>query len=70
MDFEKVVPPAMPLSPEEFERAYQDQLNNILRLFFTRLTVIANRNQDILAEYEARIIDLEARVTALEAFHP
>jgi hypothetical protein len=30
-------PPNLPLAPEEYERRYQDQLNNVLRLFFTRL---------------------------------
>lgn len=32
----KVVPPNLPLAPEEYERSYFDQLNNILRLYFTR----------------------------------
>lgn len=29
--------PNLPLSPEEFKRSYQDQLNNILRLYFNLL---------------------------------
>ena len=29
--------PALPLAPVEYNRAYQDQLNNILRLYFTQL---------------------------------
>jgi hypothetical protein len=29
--------PALPLSPEEFNRQYQDQLNNILRLYFNQI---------------------------------
>ena len=32
-----VSPPNLPLAPEEYERRYQDQLNNILRLFFAQL---------------------------------
>ena len=32
-----VRPPNLPLAPEEYERRYQDQLNNILRLFFAQL---------------------------------
>jgi hypothetical protein len=32
-----VSPPNLPLAPEEYERRYQDQLNNILRLFFNQL---------------------------------
>jgi hypothetical protein len=30
-------PPSLPLAPEEYERRYQDQLNNILRLYFNQL---------------------------------
>ncbi len=33
-----VTPPSLPLAPEEYERRYQDQLNNILRLFFNQLS--------------------------------
>lgn len=32
-----VRPPNLPLAPEEYQRFYQDQLNSILRLFFTQL---------------------------------
>jgi len=32
-----VSPPNLPLAPAQYERQYQDQLNNILRLFFARL---------------------------------
>jgi hypothetical protein len=32
-----VTPPNLPLAPEEYDRRYQDQLNNILRLFFSQL---------------------------------
>ncbi|MCH9835681.1 hypothetical protein K0U83_08445 [bacterium] len=31
-------PPSLPLAPEQYERRYQDQLNNILRLFFNQLS--------------------------------
>lgn len=33
-----VVPPSLPVAPNEYERRYQDQLSNILRLFFTSVT--------------------------------
>jgi hypothetical protein len=33
-----VTPPNLPLAPFEYERRYQDQLNNILRLFFNQLS--------------------------------
>jgi hypothetical protein len=29
--------PSLPLSPKEFEQRYQDQLNNILRLYFNQI---------------------------------
>jgi len=32
-----VSPPSLPLAPEEYSRQYQDQLNNVLRLFFALL---------------------------------
>jgi hypothetical protein len=32
-----VSPPNLPLAPEQYNRQYQDQLNNVLRLFFVRL---------------------------------
>jgi hypothetical protein len=31
------VPPSLPLAPEQYQRYYQDQLNNILRLFFNQM---------------------------------
>jgi hypothetical protein len=31
-------PPNVPLAPDEYDRRYQDQLNNILRLFFNQLS--------------------------------
>jgi len=38
----KVAPPALPLAREEYDRPYQDQLNNILRLYFTQLNAVVN----------------------------
>ena len=37
----KVVPPNLALAPDQYERSYADQLNNILRLYFNQL------NQDV-----------------------
>lgn len=37
-----VDPPALPLGQNEYTRAYQDQLNNVQRLFYNRLTNNAN----------------------------
>lgn len=37
-----VEPPALPLGPPEYNRPYQDQLNNVQRLFYNRLTNVTN----------------------------
>ena len=41
-DFElnRAATPALPLAPELYNRPYQDQLNNVLRLYFNRLDSI------------------------------
>jgi hypothetical protein len=33
-----VTPPNLPLAPTDYERQYQDQFNNILRLYFNQLS--------------------------------
>lgn len=35
---QKIAPPALPQATEDYNRPYQDQLNNVQRLFYTRLT--------------------------------
>jgi hypothetical protein len=35
-------PPNLPLAPTEYDRRYQDQLNNVLRLFFNQLSSPGN----------------------------
>jgi hypothetical protein len=37
-----VAPPALPFAPEDYLRAHQDQHDNVLRLYFNRLSGIAN----------------------------
>ena len=37
-----VSPPALPLAREQYDRPYQDQLNNVLRLYFEKLTSNVN----------------------------
>ena len=36
-ELQKVAPPALPQPADDYNRAYQDQLNNVLRLYFNRL---------------------------------
>ena len=31
-------PPSLPLAPEQYNRQYMDQLNNVLRLFFNQIS--------------------------------
>lgn len=38
----QVAPPALPLAREQYDRPYQDQLNNILRLYFVQLSATLN----------------------------
>lgn len=35
-------PPNLPLGPEQYERRYQDQFSNVLRLYFNQLTSALN----------------------------
>lgn len=36
-DLRNTTPPNLPLAPDEYTRQYQDQLNNVLRLYFNLL---------------------------------
>lgn len=42
-ELQRIQPPALPLATEEYDRQYQDQLNNVLRLYFNRLQSILNQ---------------------------
>jgi len=37
---QRIAPPALPQAAEEYSRPYQDQLNNVLRLYFNRLNIL------------------------------
>jgi hypothetical protein len=39
---QKISPPALPQATEQYDRPYQDQLNNIQRLFYNRLVSTVN----------------------------
>lgn len=39
----KVASPALPLAPTGYERPYQDELNNIQRLFYNRISNVVNQ---------------------------
>lgn len=36
-ELQRIEPPALPLATEQYNKGYQDQLNNVLRLYFNRL---------------------------------
>jgi hypothetical protein len=38
----QVAPPALPLARDQYDRPYQDQLNNILKLYFVQLNSAVN----------------------------
>lgn len=42
-ELQRISPPALPQAPGEYERPYQDQLNNVLRLYFIRLQNIVGQ---------------------------
>ena len=42
-DIQQVVAPNLPLATEEYSRAYADQLNNVLRLYFNRIDAILDQ---------------------------
>lgn len=64
-DFElqKVAPPALPQATVTYSQAYQDQLNNVLRLYFNRLNSILGQLMAIDTS-----IPISFPPTALDAF--
>ena len=42
---QNIAPPALPQAAEEYSRLYQDQLNNVLRLYFNRLNALVGQLQ-------------------------
>lgn len=47
--------PALPVAPVEYSRLYQDQLNNILRLYFNTLDNFVGQLQAELDPYQDQI---------------
>ena len=46
-EMNRVTAPALPLAPEAYNRSYQDQLNNVLRLYFNRMDSILGALQPL-----------------------
>lgn len=57
----QVTPPNLPLAPVQFEQRYQDQLNNVLRLYFTQLNKIVGQ---LRADAPYAVADLPDAATA------
>lgn len=51
----KIAPPALPLATIEYDRPYQDQLNNVHRLFYNRLVGVLNQ---VTGTFGGRYIDV------------
>ena len=67
-ELQRIAPPALPQAPEEYQRPYQDQLNNVFRLYFARLQSILGDMQtegDIIpATTNYTVATLPSAVTA------
>jgi len=63
LELQRIAPPALPLATEQYSRPYQDQLNNVLRLYFNRL-------QNVLGQLVATIDTLPVSIggTNVDAF--
>lgn len=66
-DFSRVVAPNLPLATVEYSAQYQDQLNNILRLYFNRIDAIIAQlkvSSDVPALTNYTVATLPSAVTA------
>ena len=65
-DFElqRIAPPALPQAPEEYQRPYQDQLNSVYRLYFTRLQSILGQLDTLSVPYGAFSSDQDQTAVA------
>jgi hypothetical protein len=52
-ELQRISPPALPQAPEDYQRQYQDQLNSVLRLYFTRLQSIVGQLETLSVPYGA-----------------
>lgn len=59
-------PPSLPLATTDYERRYQDQLNNVLRLYFNQISSSLNSLVAIvnLQNTAYKVADLPSAVTA------
>ena len=60
----QVVAPNLPLATTEYSRAYQDQLNNVFRLYFNRVDAILDQLKTLSVPYGAFSSDQDQTATA------
>ena len=60
----QVVAPNLPLATTEYSRAYHDQLNNVLRLYFNRVDAILDQLKTLSVPYGAFSSDQDQTATA------
>jgi hypothetical protein len=63
-ELQRVQPPALPFATPEYNEQYQNQLNNILRLYFNRLESILNQLQTLSVPYGAFSSDQDQTAVA------
>jgi hypothetical protein len=66
-EIQQVAAPNLPLAPQEYDRQYADQLNNVLRLYFNRIDAILDQlktNQIIPALTNYTVATLPSAVTS------
>lgn len=63
-EMNRVAAPALPLPPEAYNRSYQDQLNNVLRLYFNRIDSILGQLETLSVPYGAFSSDQDQTATA------
>ena len=64
-DLVKVPPPALPQATPDYSKAYQDQLNNVLRIYFNRLTNLLGQ---LMASGGTDVIPVSIGGTNVDAF--
>jgi hypothetical protein len=60
----QVVPPNLPLGPTDYSAQYQDQLNNVLRLYFNQLNKIVSQLKSLSVPYGAFSSDQDQTAVA------
>jgi hypothetical protein len=63
-ELQRISPPALLQAPEEYQRQYQDQLNNVLRLYFNRLQGIVGQLETLSVPYGAFSSDQDQTAVA------